>query len=215
MEQQTINQRINFLVEHFEKGRKAAFARTAGISPQGLQELLTGRQGDPSFKVLTKILEGYPQVQTDWLVLGKGQMLKDSIDVDGPNARGLLISLNTDLEDTSKRLSYWQEKLKSCFLKQDFIDAELVFLHELPEPDGSESEMYSRGLMFAEEMSRQNRSNIDEAEEEIRKAHSKLASLHQRIANLLEDRQSATDSGPLPVPKRAATSPMKSSGVVW
>jgi transcriptional regulator with XRE-family HTH domain len=214
MEQQTINQRINFLVEHFEKGRKAAFARTAGISPQGLQELLTGRQGDPSFKVLTKILEGYPQVQTDWLVLGRGQMLKDSIGADGPSTRGLLLALNADLDATSKRLTYWQEKLKSCFAKQDLIDMELTFLHEAPEPDGAESELYSRGMMFAEEMSRQNRSDIDGVEEEIRKAHARLATLHQRTADLLEDRQSAAEAGPPPVPKRATVSPMKSSGVV-
>jgi hypothetical protein len=61
MEQQSVNQRLNLIVETFENGKKAAFARKAGISPQGVQELLAGRKGDPSFKVL----------------VGNGSMLKD------------------------------------------------------------------------------------------------------------------------------------------
>ncbi|WP_070730348.1 helix-turn-helix domain-containing protein [Hymenobacter lapidarius] len=63
------------MVDLFEKGKKAAFARKAGISPQGAQELLAGRKGDPSFKVLIKILEAYPQISTDWVLFGKGDML--------------------------------------------------------------------------------------------------------------------------------------------
>jgi hypothetical protein len=75
MEQSTVNQRLNLLVDTFENGVKAAFARKAGISPQGAQELLAGRKGDPSFKVLVKILESYPTVNANWLVLGIGEML--------------------------------------------------------------------------------------------------------------------------------------------
>jgi hypothetical protein len=75
MEQGTVNQRLNLLVDTFENGVKAAFARKAGISPQGAQELLAGRKGDPSFKVLVKILESYPTIDANWLVLGRGEML--------------------------------------------------------------------------------------------------------------------------------------------
>jgi transcriptional regulator with XRE-family HTH domain len=77
MEQSTVNQRLNLIVDTFEKGVKAAFARKAGISPQGAQEILAGRKGDPSFKVLVKILESYPVLDANWLVLGRGEMLKE------------------------------------------------------------------------------------------------------------------------------------------
>jgi hypothetical protein len=76
MEQSTVNQRLNLIVDTFEKGVKAAFARKAGISPQGAQEILAGRKGDPSFKVLVKILESYPAIDANWLVLGRGEMLR-------------------------------------------------------------------------------------------------------------------------------------------
>jgi transcriptional regulator with XRE-family HTH domain len=75
--QETVNQRLNILVDSFEKGKKAAFARKVGISPQAAQEILAGRQSEPSFRVLVKILESYPQVCSDWLVLGQGPMLRD------------------------------------------------------------------------------------------------------------------------------------------
>jgi hypothetical protein len=76
MEQESVNQRLNMIVDTFERGVKAAFARKAGISTQGVQELLAGRKGAPSFKVLTKILESYPTVDANWLVLGRGPMLQ-------------------------------------------------------------------------------------------------------------------------------------------
>lgn len=77
IEQESVNQRLVALVDFFERGKKAAFARKAGISPQAAQEMLAGRRSEPSFKVLVKILQSYPQVCTDWLVLGRGPMLQD------------------------------------------------------------------------------------------------------------------------------------------
>lgn len=79
MEQDSVNQRLNLIVDTFERGVKAAFARKAGISAQGVQELLAGRKGDPSFKVLVRILENYPTVDANWLVLGRGNMLREEI----------------------------------------------------------------------------------------------------------------------------------------
>jgi hypothetical protein len=73
---ETVNERLNLIVDTFEKGVKAAFARKASISSQGAQEILAGRKGDPSFKVLAKILESYPAVDANWLVLGQGAMLR-------------------------------------------------------------------------------------------------------------------------------------------
>nr|GFB33861.1 hypothetical protein [Tanacetum cinerariifolium] len=77
--QETVNQRLNILVDSFERGKKVAFARKVSISPQAAQEILAGRQSEPSFKVLVRILENYPQVCSDWLVLGRGPMLRGDV----------------------------------------------------------------------------------------------------------------------------------------
>jgi hypothetical protein len=75
MTKTTINDRLNILCDTYEKGRKASFARTAGISNQGVQELLAGRKGGPSFGVLTSIVDAYPQVRLEWLIKGEEPML--------------------------------------------------------------------------------------------------------------------------------------------
>jgi hypothetical protein len=103
MEQQTINQRLNFIVDTFERGVKAAFARKAGISPQGAQELLAGRKGDPSFKVLVKILESYPTVDANWLVLGRGSMTQEGALVPSPN-QATFIPSKEELEELVQRI---------------------------------------------------------------------------------------------------------------
>lgn len=107
MEQVSINQRLNLIVDTFEKGKKAAFARKVGMSPQGAQELLAGRKGDPSFKVLVKILESYPQVRMEWLILGNGQMLlrEDVVvdEVDGPQVIVSYSTLDAELLETIRQ----------------------------------------------------------------------------------------------------------------
>lgn len=75
MEQESVNQRIAELVQHYKKGNKSAFAKAVGISNQSLGEILGGRQSAPSFAALQKIALAYPQVRMEWLVLGQGPML--------------------------------------------------------------------------------------------------------------------------------------------
>ena len=53
----------------------SAFADTIGISRSGLTHLLTGRN-QPSLDVARKILAKYPEVSTEWLIMGMGEMLR-------------------------------------------------------------------------------------------------------------------------------------------
>lgn len=75
----SVNQRLNFIVDSFEKGIKSAFATKIGISVQGVHDLLSGRKGYPSFKVLSSILECYPMLNANWLIMGRGPMLQDEV----------------------------------------------------------------------------------------------------------------------------------------
>jgi hypothetical protein len=75
----SVNQRLNFIVDSFEKGIKSAFATKIGISVQGVHDLLSGRKGYPSFKVLSSILESYPMLNANWLIMGRGPMLQDEV----------------------------------------------------------------------------------------------------------------------------------------
>lgn len=51
------------------------FADTIGISRSGLTHLLTGRN-QPSLDVARKILAKFPEISTEWLIMGMGDMLR-------------------------------------------------------------------------------------------------------------------------------------------
>lgn len=53
----------------------ASFADTIGISRSGLTHLLTGRN-QPSLDVAKKILAKYPEISTEWLIMGMGGMMR-------------------------------------------------------------------------------------------------------------------------------------------
>lgn len=105
---ESINDRLAVIVRHFEYGKKAAFARKVSISPQAAQEMLSGRRSEPSFKVLVKILRSYPQVKTDWLVLGRGPMLQDIEEVDMVIFKPIYASYEQFLEAFQKTEKYHQ-----------------------------------------------------------------------------------------------------------
>ena len=52
-----------------------AFADTIGISRSGLTHLLTGRN-QPSLDVARKILAKFPDISTEWLIMGMGDMFR-------------------------------------------------------------------------------------------------------------------------------------------
>ncbi len=70
-----VSERIKFLVTSREKGNKSAFGRTIGVTPQAVADILETK-GGPSFPVLQKILKAYPDINSEWLIFGEGEMLK-------------------------------------------------------------------------------------------------------------------------------------------
>lgn len=73
-----INNRIKSILEESQL-TPADFAAAIGISRSNLTHLLSGRN-QPSFSLLEKLLKAFPQVRTEWLVTGLGDMLRDEED---------------------------------------------------------------------------------------------------------------------------------------
>lgn len=67
-------ERIRQTIEYSQLSA-SAFADTIGISRSGLTHLLTGRN-QPSLDVARKILAKYPEISTEWLIMGMGEMLR-------------------------------------------------------------------------------------------------------------------------------------------
>lgn len=49
------------------------FAEEIGIQPSGMSHILGGRN-NPSLEFVSKVLRRYPEIDANWLVMGKGEM---------------------------------------------------------------------------------------------------------------------------------------------
>jgi excisionase family DNA binding protein len=125
MSQETINQRIERLIEHFCHGNKSAFAKSVGITSQSLGEIVGGRQSAPSFAALQKIAVAYPSVSVHWLVMGDGGMLEMTDD-------GLAQELEEHADEIEAELA---KQLKKGELSASIADSTASSLWQLKEAE--------------------------------------------------------------------------------
>jgi transcriptional regulator with XRE-family HTH domain len=60
----------------------STFADMIGIQRSNVSHILNGRDGkpsNPSFEVLQKILTAFPRYNTDWLVMGRGEIYRQPV----------------------------------------------------------------------------------------------------------------------------------------
>lgn len=95
-------ERIKQVIEYSQLS-STAFADTIGISRSGLTHLLTGRN-QPSLDVARKILAKYPEISTEWLIMGMGGMMRaeDPSLSSEPNPAGQETVLEHPAEDSIK-----------------------------------------------------------------------------------------------------------------
>jgi hypothetical protein len=78
-----IKERFNLLINYYTNGNKRDFSSKAGISATVIENIVGTRQGNPSFEILQKILYAFADINSDWLLTGKGEMLKSDISTFG------------------------------------------------------------------------------------------------------------------------------------
>jgi plasmid maintenance system antidote protein VapI len=69
------------------------FAEILGIERSNVSHIMSGRN-NPSLTVVQKILKNFPDISSDWLLFGEGNMLK-------ANATGVNTSVNTNTDAVS------------------------------------------------------------------------------------------------------------------
>lgn len=75
----SVNQRIKFLIEDYSKLTQRAFAEKLGVSQSAISSLFSQRENRPGLDMLQKIAIAYPEVSTDWLLIGNGSMLRTEV----------------------------------------------------------------------------------------------------------------------------------------
>jgi DNA-binding XRE family transcriptional regulator len=66
--------RIKQIMEHYQMS-PASFAEQIGINRSNLTHLFSGRN-QPSLELAKKILHCYPEIKTEWLIMGVGEMMR-------------------------------------------------------------------------------------------------------------------------------------------
>ena len=56
----------------------ADFAKIVGVNASGLSHILGGKRNYLSIDTILKIVDKYPTINLEWLILGKGEMLQNS-----------------------------------------------------------------------------------------------------------------------------------------
>ncbi|WP_294185088.1 hypothetical protein [uncultured Sphingobacterium sp.] len=81
--QHPIAQRINFLINHYTKGNVSHFATLLGFNKQTLNrifnpDLRSNKYPIPSTELILAICELYPEVRSEWLLLGNGDPFSEN-----------------------------------------------------------------------------------------------------------------------------------------
>ena len=69
--------KLQLLIKSEANITRSGFAEMLGIQPATISHILAGRN-KPSYELLQKILLRFPNVSSDWLMLDRGEMLRDA-----------------------------------------------------------------------------------------------------------------------------------------
>ena len=72
----SVNDRILYLIDSQLGGNKKKFAERIGFAPQVVFNIVSGRKSKPSFDVLEAIISSFDEISPEWLLTGKGAMLR-------------------------------------------------------------------------------------------------------------------------------------------
>lgn len=75
-------ERINKIIDYLKTTRKilsqAEFADKLGVNPSQISEMLSGKR-PISERTINKITRSFPSICNEWLLTGKGEMLKNDV----------------------------------------------------------------------------------------------------------------------------------------
>ena len=81
------------------------FSELVGVQRSSVSHILSGRN-NPSLDFIQKILTGFPQVNSDWLITGQGEMYKANMTKDNTTSRIQTGTLFGQVEDEDPATYY-------------------------------------------------------------------------------------------------------------
>lgn len=100
--------RIKQVMEYYDE-TPAGFAEKLGINRSNLTHLFSGRN-QPSLDFAKKVLKAYPEISTEWLIMGVGLMIKDPAEVAAESQKKSVIQTNLfEMEDNEPEVETVKE----------------------------------------------------------------------------------------------------------
>ena len=105
----SIHQRMKQLVDTV--GTKNSFSKAIDVNPSVIGNIVGRRLSKPSFEVIEKIIQKFPDLSLDWLILGKGEMWKPTNPISGEAENQQSALINKTVKQEVKKKTEILEKL--------------------------------------------------------------------------------------------------------
>lgn len=122
----SVNQRIKTLQEYYFPNDLTEFSKKTTVPKSTLTEMLKG-ENEPSFKNILKIIVAYPQINSDWLLLGEGEMLKPNFNTNDTTD----VKPDKPIQQLRKKNNY--ENISASMIDSTAKDSPITYSHYDPE----------------------------------------------------------------------------------
>lgn len=165
----TINKRVQYIVDKEYSGNYTKFARAMEVSPVTIFNIISGRKSEPSFGILQKMVASHPDINPMWIMDGQGDMYAakdepDDIAREAPPDYGYdpakMLSVFMSQQDTIASLTKQLEKQTELVAEKQAIINDLSGRLKLKDAD----------LRFSERQSKKHNPNSAVGEIEGRQA---------------------------------------------
>lgn len=107
----TLNKRVRELIDYFTEGNCVRFAALININRNRVFQIVEHEGANPTFSFFFNVMKYLPDVNLEWLVAGRGKMLRKNT----TKEISLYETENKKLEDECKKRQVDFEKLEAQF----------------------------------------------------------------------------------------------------
>lgn len=121
-----LTERLNKIFKHYNMTKYSEFAEKTGLSHQVSSNYLKGKQ-KPDAERLIQIIQSFDEINVEWLMLGKGEMLKKDDKRFNDEEKNILDNITKDLskvdiENIVRFISYNDEELMKNPIFENYIN---------------------------------------------------------------------------------------------
>lgn len=129
-QEESVNERIRKICKFFYKNNASEMAREIDVPQSTLRDIIGNKGNKPSYDTLEAVIKRTKRIDSEWLMIGKGEMLKSEIEIARKN--------NEQLKEQAINVYNLDEmSLEKLFKKNEENVIGTVVIPDLPISDGA------------------------------------------------------------------------------